>query len=63
MTVKVFAVYADGRREEIGPDEEGFYRAPNDALYIEHVETGWYDLHAKQAGINWVISRPSDEEP
>lgn len=63
MTVKVFAVYPDGRREEIGPDEDGFYSPPKDALYIEHVETGWYDLYAKQAGINCVISRPSDEEP
>jgi hypothetical protein len=63
MTIKVFAVYPDGRREEISPDEDGFYSPPNDALYIEHVETGWYDFHAKQAGLHLVISRPSDEEP
>jgi hypothetical protein len=63
VTITVFAVYPDGRREEIGPDEDGFYSPPNDALYVEHVETGWYDFHAKQVGINCVISRPSDEEP
>lgn len=63
MTVKAFAVYADGRREELTPDEEGFYRAPNDALYVEHVESGWYDFYTKQAGLHLVISRPSDEVP
>ena len=47
MTVTVFAVYEDGRREEISPDEDGFYSPPKDALYIEHVESGWYDFHAK----------------
>lgn len=63
MTIKAFAVYDDGRREEIGPDEDGFYRAPNDALFIEYRQSGYYDFNAWQAGINCVISGPSDEEP
>jgi hypothetical protein len=33
VTITVFAVYPDGRREEIGPDEDGFYSPPKDALF------------------------------
>jgi hypothetical protein len=62
MTIKAFAVYPDGRREEIGPDEDGFYRAPNDALFIEYRQSGYYDFNAWQSGQNFIIGRLSDED-
>jgi hypothetical protein len=61
MTVKVFAVYPDGRREEIGPDEYGFYRAPNDALFIEYRQSGYYDFNAWQSGQTYEVTLPIDE--
>ena len=46
MTIKVFAVYEGGRREEIGPDEDGFYSPPEGSLFIEYVQSGYYDFNA-----------------
>ena len=37
MSVRYFAVYADGRRVELLPDDEGFVRPPLDALHVEAV--------------------------
>jgi len=62
MTLKVFAVYEGGRREEIGPDEYGFYRAPNDALFIEYNQSGYYDFNAWQSAQNFIIGKPTDED-
>jgi hypothetical protein len=62
MTIKVFAVYEGGRREEIGPDEDGFYSPPEGSLFIEYVQSGYYDFNAWQSGQNFIIGKLSDEE-
>jgi hypothetical protein len=61
MTIKVFAVYEGGRREEIGPDEDGFYSPPEGSLFIEYRQSGYYDFNAWQGGQTYELTLPIDE--